>query len=148
MQDGFFHTGDVGHIEPSGLILISDRIKEMIKVRGQQVAPAELEDTLLSHPLVEDCAVLGIPDDYSGEIPKGYVVLKESVQPTRELGLELLRFVEGKKTRYKRVKEVEFVASVPKSPTGKLLRRVLKGREREVGRVKGVIVREEIKAKL
>lgn len=138
----------MGHIEPSGLILISDRIKEMIKVRGQQVAPAELEDTLLSHPLVEDCAVLGIPDDYSGEIPKGYVVLKGGAKATKEVGLELLRFVEGKKTRYKRVREVEFVASVPKSPTGKLLRRVLKGREREVGRVKGLIVKEEVKAKL
>lgn len=120
----------------------------MIKVRGQQVAPAELEDTLLSHPLVEDCAVLGIPDDYSGEVPKGYVVLKEGVKATKEVGLELLRFVEGNKTRYKRVREVEFVASVPKSPTGKLLRRVLKSREKEAGRVKGLIVKEAVKAKL
>ncbi|KAF2164344.1 hypothetical protein M409DRAFT_25223 [Zasmidium cellare ATCC 36951] len=142
-EDGFFHTGDVGHFDSQGLIHISDRIKEMIKVRGQQVAPAELEDVLLSHPLVEDCAVLGIPDDYSGEVPKGFVVLKEGVKPSRPVGLELLGFVEGRKVRYKRVREVEFVGSVPKSPTGKLLRRVLKERERDAGRVRGVVVREE-----
>lgn len=120
----------------------------MIKVRGQQVAPAELEDTLLSHNQIEDCAVLGIPDDYSGEIPKGFVVVKEGVKPTRELGLELLAFVAERKTRYKRVREVEFVGSVPKSPTGKLLRRVLKAREKEVGRARGLVVREEVRAKL
>lgn len=66
-QDGYLHTGDVGHIDEEGLIHIEDRIKEMIKVKGLQVPPAELEDLLLGHPDVEDCAVLGIPDDYSGE---------------------------------------------------------------------------------
>ncbi|KAK4499564.1 hypothetical protein PRZ48_010081 [Zasmidium cellare] len=147
-EDGFFHTGDVGRIDEEGFIHISDRIKEMIKVRGQQVAPAELEDVLLSHPSVEDCAVLGIPDDYSGEIPKGFVVLKEGVQASQEVGLELLGFVAGRKVRYKRVREVEFVGSVPKSPTGKLLRRVLKERERDGNRVRGVVVREEVRSKL
>lgn len=120
----------------------------MIKVRGQQVAPAELEDVLLGHPQVEDCAVLGIPEEYSGEVPKGFVVVKQGVRPSKDLGLELLGFVAEKKVRYKRVREIEFTEVVPKSPTGKLLRRVLKAREKEVGRVKGLVVREEVRAKL
>lgn len=120
----------------------------MIKVRGQQVAPAELEDVLLGHPAVEDCAVLGIKDDYSGELPKGYVQLKEGVLPSRELGLELLKYVAGKKVRYKRLREVEFTEVIPKSPTGKLLRRVLKAKEGEKGRMSGLAVKEEVKAKL
>lgn len=66
-SDGFLHTGDVGHIDSEGLFHIEDRIKEMIKVKGLQVPPAEMEDCLLGHPDVEDCAVLGIPDMYSGE---------------------------------------------------------------------------------
>ena len=140
--DGFFHTGDVGNIDEEGLIHIEDRIKEMIKVKGLQVPPAELEDLLLGHPGVEDCAVLGIPDDYSGEKPKAYVVLKKGVDATPEIGRELLRFVKERKVRYKWIVEVEFTDEVPKSPTGKLLRRVLKVRNKEEGR-KGVWVKDE-----
>ena len=149
-SDGYLHTGDVGHIDASGLIHIEDRIKEMIKVLGQQVAPAELEDLLLGHPDVEDCAVLGVGDEYTGEKPKAFVVPKSNriagEKELQELGRTLLAFVKEKKVRYKWVAEIEFVKEVPKSPTGKLLRRVLKQRERE-GTSKGVKVRDE-RAKL
>ena len=141
-DEGFFHTGDVGNIDREGLIHIEDRIKEMIKVKGLQVPPAELEDLLLGHPQVEDCAVLGIPDDYAGERPKAYVVLKKGVEPTAEIGVQLLKFVKDRKVRYKWITELEFAEEVPKSPTGKLLRRVLKVRNKEEGR-KGVWVRDE-----
>lgn len=142
-QDGFFHTGDVGHLDAEGLIYIEDRIKEMIKVRGQQVAPAELEDSLQGHELVEDCAVLGIPDDYSGEKPKAYVLLKPGVEASKELGLRLLRHVQARKSRYKWLLELEFTNAIPKGPTGKLLRRVLKVDDRKPGRVRGLCVRDD-----
>jgi acyl-CoA synthetase (AMP-forming)/AMP-acid ligase II len=142
-KDGFFHTGDVGHLDEEGLFHIEDRIKEMIKVKGQQVPPAELEDLLLGHDLVEDCAVLGIPDTYAGEKPKAFVVPKQGVEPSKDFGLTLLKFVKEKKVRYKWIVEIEFTGVVPKSPTGKLLRRVLKAKEREKDRVKGIWVRDE-----
>ncbi|KXS98158.1 hypothetical protein AC579_9990 [Pseudocercospora musae] len=141
--DGFFHTGDVGYIDSEGLIHISDRIKEMIKVRGQQVAPAELEDCLLSHPKVEDCAVLGIQDDYSGEKPKAFIVSRSGIVADVALGRELLKFVAQRKSRYKWIKEIEFCESVPKSPTGKLLRRVLKAADRDGNRERGLVVRDD-----
>ncbi|KAF2482321.1 hypothetical protein BDY17DRAFT_324611 [Neohortaea acidophila] len=148
-KDGFFHTGDVGHFDDEGLIHIEDRIKEMIKVKGQQVAPAELEDLLLGHDLVEDCAVLGLQDMYAGERPKAYVVLKQGVKPSEEVGRKLLAFVKERKVRYKWIQEIEFAEVVPKTPTGKTLRRVLKAKDREEGRKRGVVVVDEReKAKL
>jgi 4-coumarate--CoA ligase len=147
-QNGFFHTGDVGHIDEEGLLHIEDRIKEMIKVKGQQVAPAELEDLLLGNENVEDVAVLGVPDDYSGERPKAVVVLKAYIRPSEDLARQLLDLVKEKKVRYKWLVELEFQESIPKSPTGKLLRRVLKSAEKEAGRTKGVFVRERGGSKL
>ncbi|OQU93934.1 hypothetical protein CLAIMM_00368 isoform 1 [Cladophialophora immunda] len=141
-QDGYFHTGDVGHFDAEGLIHIEDRIKEMIKVKGLQVPPAELEDLLLGHPEVEDCAVLGIPDEYSGEKPKAYVVLKAGVRESDEVGKRLLQFVRERKVRYKWLVEIEFTQQVPKSPTGKLLRRILKVKDKE-GKDRGLRVRDE-----
>jgi len=76
-SDGFFHTGDIGHIDERGEYFIVDRLKELIKYKGFQVPPAELEAILLSHPKVADAAVIGIPDEEAGEIPKGFVVLRE-----------------------------------------------------------------------
>ncbi|KIW83235.1 hypothetical protein Z517_02480 [Fonsecaea pedrosoi CBS 271.37] len=141
-KEGFFHTGDVGNIDAEGLIHIEDRIKEMIKVKGLQVPPAELEDLLLGHPEVEDCAVLGIPDEYSGERPKAYVVLKTGVRESEEVGQRLLQFVKERKVRYKWIVEIEFTQQVPKSPTGKLLRRILKAKDKE-GKDRGLRVRDE-----
>ncbi|EXJ74398.1 uncharacterized protein A1O5_02694 [Cladophialophora psammophila CBS 110553] len=141
-KDGFFHTGDVGHFDAEGLIHIEDRIKEMIKVKGLQVPPAELEDLLLGHPEVEDCAVLGTPDEYSGERPKAYVVVKDGVQESAEVARRLLKFVKERKVRYKWIVEIEFTHQVPKSPTGKLLRRILKVKDKE-GKDRGLRVRDE-----
>ena len=84
-EDGWLHTGDQGAFDDEGMIHITDRIKELIKVKGIGVAPAELEDLLLGHPNVEDVAVLGIKDDYSGELPKAFVVLKPGVKESREV---------------------------------------------------------------
>ena len=86
--------------------------------------------------------MLGIKDEYSGEVPKAFVVVKKGVNESEEVGRRLLEYVKSRKVRYKWINEVEFVGELPKSPTGKLLRRVLKQREMEVGRTKGVVVRE------
>ena len=141
-KDGFLHTGDIGCMDEEGLITITDRLKEMIKVKGIGVAPAELEDLLLGHPDVEDVAVLGIADDYSGERPKAYVVLKQSKRGQPEaVGKGLIKYVQDKKVRHKWITEVEVVDEIPKSPSGKILRRVL----RDMGKSgkKGVVVKDE-----
>ncbi|KAK3724517.1 hypothetical protein LTR37_001141 [Vermiconidia calcicola] len=141
-EDGYLHTGDQGSIDEDGVITILDRIKEMIKVKGIGVAPAELEDLLLGHPKVEDVAVLGIKDDWAGEVPKAYIVPKGGeANADAILGRELMAYVREKKVRYKAVKEVEFIDVIPKSASGKILRRVLRDRERSG--VRGVVVREE-----
>lgn len=134
--DGFLRTGDIGKIDSEGFIHIVDRIKEMIKVKGQQVAPADLEQVLLGHPYVADCAVLGIPDAYSSEKPKAFVVLKSHVRPNAAAGHELMQHVKERRVRYKWVKEVEFVDEIPKGPSGKILRRLLRNTDgKNSGRV-------------
>ncbi|KAI1879803.1 hypothetical protein JX265_001424 [Neoarthrinium moseri] len=142
-EEHFLHTGDVGHITEDGLICIEDRIKEMIKVKGLQVPPAELEDVLLSHPNVEECAVLGIPDPYSGEKPKAFVVPKSGIRPSDSFGQELLSLVKGRKVRYKWLAELEFTDEIPRNGTGKLLRRVLKVMEQDRKRQRGLTVVEK-----
>jgi len=145
-QEGYLHTGDQGSINEEGLLTITDRIKEMIKVNGHAVAPAELEDLLLGHGFVEDVAVLGIPDAYTGEKPKAFVVLgSNSVGEEEHIGRKLLDYVKERKIRYKWLAEVEFVDVIPKSPSGKILRRVLKDRVKK-GEV-GVVVKEAVKEK-
>ncbi|KAI9688781.1 MAG: hypothetical protein M1822_001138 [Bathelium mastoideum] len=146
-EDRYLHTGDQGFIDDEGLITITDRIKEMIKVKGIGVAPAEIEDLLLGHPKVEDCAVLGIRDDYSGELPKAYVVLKPGNEADDATGKDLLAYVRERKVRHKWVKEIEFVKEIPKSASGKILRRILRDKNSEG---KGSSVRDttEEKAKL
>jgi len=145
--EGYLHTGDQAMIDEDGFITITDRIKEMIKVKGIGVAPAELEDLLLGHKEVEDCAVLGIRDDYSGEKPKAFIVKKKTSTKEGEesLGRELLKYVKEKKVRHKWVKEIEFIEEIPKSASGKILRRLL--RDGKAG--KGTVVRDkEVRAKL
>lgn len=141
-KDGFLHTGDIGTIDEEGLITITDRLKEMIKVKGIGVAPAELEDLLLGHPDVEDVAVLGTPDDYSGERPKAYVVLQSSKRGDPQVvGKGLIKYVQEKKVRHKWVTEIEVIEEIPKSPSGKILRRVL--RDMNKAGKKGIVIKDE-----
>lgn len=145
--EGFLHTGDQGVVGADGFVTITDRLKEMVKVKGIGVAPAELEDLLLGHPAVEDCAVLGVPDERAGERPKAYVVLKKKPGPdaaaveVEEVGLDILRYARERKVRHKWIREVEFTDEIPKSASGKILRRVLRDRERRGDR--GLVVRSE-----
>lgn len=141
-EEHYLHTGDVGHITEDGLIYIEDRIKEMIKVKGLQVPPAELEDALMAHPHVEECAVLGIPDLYSGERPKAYVVVKDGIEPSEALGALLIDLVKQKKVRYKWLVELEFTKELPRNGTGKLLRRVLKANDKDAQKPSGLRVRD------
>jgi len=144
--DGFLHTGDRGKIDDEGMIHITDRIKELIKVKGIGVAPAELEDLLLGFPKVEDVAVLSVQDDYSGELPKAYVVLKPGLEENTSIGKEIIAYVKEKKVKHKWVKEVEFINEIPKSPSGKILRRVLRDKEK-AGKF-GIVVRDNVRANL
>lgn len=119
-------------------IFIVDRIKELIKVKGLQVAPAELESTLLSHPSVADCAVIPRLDDSAGEVPKAYVVKSSSVsanQSDEDTAKDIIAFIQKEKARHKWLKGgVEFIDVIPKSPSGKILRRLLRDRDRERAR--------------
>jgi acyl-CoA synthetase (AMP-forming)/AMP-acid ligase II len=123
--DGFFHTGDIGHIDDHDQYFIVDRLKELIKYKGFQVAPAELEALLLSHPKIADAAVIGVRDEEGEEVPKAFVVLKEPV--TAE---EIMEFVANRVSPHKKIRRVEVVDQIPKSATGKILRRILRDREK------------------
>jgi acyl-CoA synthetase (AMP-forming)/AMP-acid ligase II len=123
--DGWLHTGDVARVDDQGAVRIVDRIKELIKYKGSQIAPAELEALLLTHPAIADAAVIGIPDEQAGEIPKAFVV--PSAPLTSE---EVTAFVAERVAPYKKIRAVELVEEIPKSPSGKILRRVLIDRER------------------
>ena len=123
--DGWLHTGDIGTVDEDGFLEVTDRLKELIKVKGYQVAPAELEGLLLKHPKIVDAAVIGIPDADSGERPKAFIVTGESA--TEE---DVRAFLDARVAHYKRLAEIAFVDSIPKSPSGKILRRVLAERER------------------
>jgi 4-coumarate--CoA ligase len=122
-DEGWLHTGDVGHIDADAHLYIVDRLKELIKYKGFQVAPAELEAVLLTHPSVADAAVIGRPDDECGEIPVGFVVLREGEAVSDD---DIKAYVAGQVATYKQLGEVIFVDAVPKSPSGKILRRVLR----------------------
>jgi len=117
---GWLHTGDLATADADGYFYIVDRLKELIKYKGYQVAPAELEALLLTHPAVTDAAVIPIPDEEAGEVPKAYVVTDGDV--TAE---EIMDHVASKVAPYKKLRALAFVDSIPKSASGKLLRRVL-----------------------
>jgi acyl-CoA synthetase (AMP-forming)/AMP-acid ligase II len=125
-SDGWLHTGDIGYADDEGHFFIVDRAKELIKYKGFQVPPAELEALLLTHPAVADAAVIPAQDDEAGEIPKAYVVSKGDT--TAEA---LMDFVAERVAPHKKIRLLEFIDKIPKSPSGKILRRVLVQQERE-----------------
>ncbi|CAH8256057.1 unnamed protein product [Arabidopsis lyrata] len=122
-EQGWLHTGDIGYIDDDGDIFIVDRIKELIKYKGFQVAPAELEAILLTHPSVEDVAVVPLPDEEAGEIPAACVVINPKATEKEE---DILNFVAANVAHYKKVRAVHFVDSIPKSLSGKIMRRLLR----------------------
>ncbi len=126
LRDGWLYTGDIATMDEDGYVYIVDRKKELIKYKGFQVAPAELEGLLLEHPAVSDAAVIGVLDEEAGEVPKAFVVTNDDDLTAAEI----MEWVAGQVAGFKQVRQVEFVDQIPKNPSGKVLRRVLVERER------------------
>ena len=124
--DGWLRTGDIGVLDPEGRLTIVDRLKELIKVKGFQVAPAELESLLHEHPQIADVAVIPVIDEDAGEVPKAVVVARGALSAEA-----VIEFVQPRVAYYKRIRHVEFIDAIPKSPSGKILRRILIERERQ-----------------
>jgi acyl-CoA synthetase (AMP-forming)/AMP-acid ligase II len=127
LRNGWLYTGDIGHIDADGYAYIVDRKKEMIKYNGFGIAPAEMEALLLEHPDVMDSAVIGVPDPEAGELPKGFVVIRQGSNVTPD---DILNFANGKLAGYKKLRLMEFIDVIPKNASGKILRRELKEREK------------------
>jgi len=124
-DDGWLHTGDIAIIDEFGHMTVVDRLKELIKFKGFQVAPAELEALIITHPKVADVAVIGVPDDEAGEVPKAFVAAVPGETVTLE---ELQALVAEHLVSYKQIKTLEVVEAIPKSAAGKILRKELRGR--------------------
>ncbi|MFD0441367.1 4-coumarate--CoA ligase family protein [Streptomyces chartreusis] len=122
-SDGFLHTGDLAQVDDIGRVFIVDRLKELIKYKGYQVPPAELEALLLTHPAIIDTAVIGVTDDNGEEIPKAFVVRRPDTPLTAD---DVMEFVASRVSPYKKVRRVEFIDVIPKSPSGKILRKDLR----------------------
>jgi acyl-CoA synthetase (AMP-forming)/AMP-acid ligase II len=129
-RDGWYHTGDVGYVDEDGYFFIVDRTKELIKYKGMQVAPAELEALLLTHPAVLDAAVVRRADEEAGEVPKAYVVRKPDDASKATTGEAIMGWVAQRVAPHKRIRHLEFIDQIPKSASGKILRRVLIDREK------------------
>jgi len=126
LRHGWLYTGDIAKMDEEGYFYIVDRLKDTIKYKGYSVFPAEIENVLYTHPSIKGCAVIGKPDPIAGEVPKAYVVLKEGATTTKD---ELIDYCKKRIAPYKRIREVEFAAELPKNIAGKILRRALKNRE-------------------
>jgi acyl-CoA synthetase (AMP-forming)/AMP-acid ligase II len=126
--DGWLRSGDLGYADEDAYFVIVDRLKELIKYKGYQVAPAELEALLIAHPAVTDAAVVPGPDEAAGEVPVAYVVTSGELS-----GEELMDYVASRVAPHKRIRRVEVIDAIPRSPSGKILRRVLLERERGTG---------------
>ncbi|XP_042482889.1 4-coumarate--CoA ligase-like 6 [Macadamia integrifolia] len=122
-KEGWLHTGDIACFDHDGYIYVLDRLKEIIKYKGFQIAPADLESVLISHPEILDTAVTSVPDEIAGEIPVAFVVKRERSLLSEA---DVMSYVAGKVAPYKKVRKVIFTRSIPKSPAGKILRRQLK----------------------
>ena len=123
--DGFFKSGDIGVMDAAGFVKIVDRKKDMILVSGFNVYPSEIEDVIMQHPGVLECAVIGVPDESAGEAVKLFVVKKDPALTEREI----LDFCKAQLTGYKKPKYIEFRTDLPKSNVGKILRRELRDRK-------------------
>jgi acyl-CoA synthetase (AMP-forming)/AMP-acid ligase II len=121
--EGWLHTGDVGHADADGYVVLVDRVKELIKYKGYKVAPAELEALLVEHPAVAEAAVIGRPDEEAGEVPVAFVALDGDASPD-----EIRAYVAERVAPYKKLRALEVVDEIPKSPSGKILRRLLRER--------------------
>ncbi|RPA81751.1 acetyl-CoA synthetase-like protein [Ascobolus immersus RN42] len=134
-KDGFFHTGDIGQEDADGILFIVDRVKELIKYKGFQVAPAELEGLLLGHPEVDDVAVAGVYDEgIASEVPRAYVVLRAGTERSDAKAVEIQEWLAKKVANYKRLRGgVKWVDAIPKSASGKILRRVIREEIRKEG---------------
>ncbi|MFF3930131.1 4-coumarate--CoA ligase family protein [Streptomyces hirsutus] len=128
-EDGWLHTGDVGHTDEDGWLFVVDRVKELIKYKGFQVAPAELEALLLTHPGIADAAVIGVYNDDGNEVPHAHVVRRPSAPGLTES--EVMMYVAEHVAPYKRVRQVTFLDAVPRAASGKILRRELRARSEE-----------------
>jgi long-chain acyl-CoA synthetase len=126
LRDGWYWSGDIVTRDREGFYRVVDRRKEMIKYKGFPVAPAEVEAVLLEHPAVRECGVVGRPDACAGEIPVAFVALRDGFADSGKLGEELCAFVADRLTHYKQPREVRFVDAVPKTASGKILRRELR----------------------
>jgi long-chain acyl-CoA synthetase len=129
LRDGWLYTGDLAMMDEEGYFYIVDRKKEIIKYKGYTIAPAEVEAALYEHPAVKECAVVGKPDALAGELPKAYVVLNDGHTLDEE---ELIKFCEHRVAPYKKIRQVEFIEEIPKTQVGKVLRRVLRDKERKI----------------
>ncbi len=124
---GWYHSGDIGYVDEDGYFFAVDRLKELIKYKGMQVAPAELEVLLVTHPAIGDAAVIPVADEEAGELPKAYIVIR----PGQNLDEQtVMDFVAGQVAPHKRIRQVEFIEQIPKSASGKILRRLLIDQER------------------
>lgn len=121
--EGWLHTGDIALFDAEGQLFIKDRLKELIKVKGFQVAPAEVEAELQTHPFVLDAAVIGIPDDEAGEVPLAFVIPRPGADAA-----DIAAFLRERLASYKQPCRIEFIDAIPKSASGKILRRVLRER--------------------
>jgi long-chain acyl-CoA synthetase len=126
LRDGWYYSGDIVRTDADGFYYVLDRRKEMIKYKGFPVAPAEVESVLLEHPAVRDCGVVAKPDAEAGEIPCAFVVVRDGYTPSEALDKQLRDFVADRLSHHKQPREVRFVESVPRTPSGKILRRELR----------------------
>jgi len=129
-REGWYHTGDVGYVDGDGFFFIVDRTKELIKYKGLQVAPAELEALLVTHPAVLDAAVVRKADEEAGEVPKAFVVLKPDEASRATSAEAVMGWVAERVAPHKRIRHLEFIDQIPKSASGKILRRVLMDRDK------------------
>jgi long-chain acyl-CoA synthetase len=129
LRDGWLYTGDIGWRDAEGYVTITDRKKELIKVKGFSVAPAQIEALFLEHPAVLDVAVIGRPDQEAGEVPKAFVVLREGHEVLN--AVELMDWVNGQLATFKHVRAIEYIEAIPRNPSGKILRRVLKQQDQQ-----------------